>query len=206
MMSNKLRIFTLFSAICIILFVIQGYSNENEPLTDAEKVKLKKAFVTDPYIMPDTLIHYKLYQDSLVFTFRPKAHYKLWTMHTILRTNDSSPGRDLGDKTGVKVIGNSIVWTGFHIPADSTDLYSPELFAFPIMEGNYLVVRNPADNNCMFFKDKNKNGILLPWGPGKKQNYIGFELSMLPKLKKREYDYCWELLGQLAGLHFPKSE
>ena len=174
-------------------------SDESTPLTAVEKTKLKKSFVTDPYFMPDTVIHYKLFTDSLLLTFHPKAHYKQWTLQVILRTDDRSAGMDLGDKTKVRVSGNSIVWKGFHISPDSVNLYYPELFGFPIMKDNYLVLRKNMDNGRMFFKDPDKDGILKPWGPGKRQNYIGFRMAILPKLKKKEYNYCWELLEKYLG-------
>lgn len=190
-----------------IVALLAGCNSGDTGLSEKQKLDLKSRFYNPNYVMPDTIIHYELYTDSLVLSFQPKANYKYWYTQMILREDyfgaqSEMNNIDLGAYDKHEVKENKIVFRDFHISPDSIDKYVPDFFAFPHIDDGTLVMRNPVENNRIFFWKQGDDKILTPWGPSKKQNYVCFNLNILSELNKEEYDYCFEVLFEETGIQF----
>lgn len=184
--------------VVLAIFISACNSGPNQ-LTQKEKNALKSRFFNPNFIMADTMMTYHLYPDSLVLTFTSKAHYSSWITHMILRLGYSGElsrtnSIDLGYSEKHVVKNNQLVFTGFHISPDSTDLYLPELFGFPNIGIDTFVAKVPTENNQIFFKRQRENEILTPWGPYKKNKYVAFYMNQLKGLNPMEKEYCHELM------------
>lgn len=183
--------------ILLILFttaLVVYFSEPKEPtLTQSEKVALEKRFITDPYIMPDTLIDYTIYSDSIVFEFKQPAHYKYWDFELSLtvKNNTTRSTKHYALLENIPVIKNKMVVTAFHIAKDSISTYEPEIFGFPVMEDDSQVISKEIGDARMFFKDHQRTGTLHPWG--KQLSLIALKKNAEKQLQPHEKEYLNEL-------------
>ncbi len=189
-----LLFFLVIAASCV--------STDNE-LTEERKKELKEKFCNANYVIPDTVIHYELYSDSLVLKFEPIAHYNAWNVSMVLREDyediqSNNNNVDLGYEVVRKVTNNEIVITGFHISPDSTDIYRPEFMGWPIFDNKIFVIPKGA-TRLLYRKIGSANNITPFWT---KQHNVSFDLNFLYSLSNRkEYDYCFELFLKESGMN-----
>lgn len=183
--------------ILLILFttaLVVYFSEPKEPtLTQSEKVALEKRFITDPYIMPDTLIDYTIYSDSIVFEFKQPVHYKYWNLDLALtvKKNNKRTTEHAVSIEDLPVIRNKMVVTAFHIAKDSINTYEPEIFGFPVMEDDSQIISKEIGDARMFFKDHERTGTLHPWG--KQLSLIALKKNAGKQLQPHEKAYLNEL-------------
>lgn len=176
-----------------IILSASGCQLFNFELTEQRKAELRAQFYNPNYIVKDTLIHYQVYSDSLVFEFKPKAHYEYWSTQTWLKHHGVN-SIDLGVNDMHPVINNKLIFTGFHIPPDSIQYYKAESFSFPHLGDSLLVLKRPHSNIRLNLWDLYDENTLQPINPKYGNNYVSFNLQLFRILNEKDIKYCLQIM------------
>lgn len=182
--------------VLIVLFLIalvgHACQNTSTEISAARKAELKDRFINPDYEMPDTLIRYELFTDSLVLTFVPKANFDIWQTTVVLRESyDRHSVINLGYLTYRNVVNDQIMIKGFHVSEDSLDLFMPDFDGWPVSNDSLYVLEKSV--HLTVLRKEGSENLLEPFFK-RKIEYVSFDLAFLRTLKKKEFEYCMKLV------------